>query len=171
MFKDFFFPQGIDEEGDFMPFLSMNDDDDEMNLKEDFPGTLPVLALKNTVLFPGIVIPITVGRDKSIKAVHHAYESGRLIAVLSQRTAKTEDPRMLDLYQIGTIARILKILKMPDGTTTAILQGRKRFSLEELTQENPFLSGTIKEIATIKATNQLESVSYTHLTLPTIYSV
>ena len=156
MFRDFFFPQGIDEEGDFMPFLSMNDDDDEMNLKEDFPETLPVLALKNTVLFPGIVIPITVGRDKSIKAVHHAYENGRLIAVLSQRTAKTENPKMLDLYEIGTIARILKILKMPDGTTTAILQGRKRFSLEELTQEEPFLSGKIKEISTVKATNKLE---------------
>ncbi len=156
MFKEFFYPQGIDEEGDFMPFLSMNEDDDEMNLKEDFPGVLPVLALKNTVLFPGIVIPITVGRDKSIKAVHHAYESGRLIAVLSQRLSKTEDPSMGDLFQIGTIARILKILKMPDGTTTAILQGRKRFSLEELTQEDPFLSGKIKPISTIKATNQME---------------
>ena len=156
MFKEFFYPQGIDEEGDFMPFLSMNEDDDEMNLKEDFPSVLPVLALKNTVLFPGIVIPITVGRDKSIKAVHHAYESGRLIAVLSQRLPKTEDPSMIDLFQIGTIARILKILKMPDGTTTAILQGRKRFSLEELTQESPFLSGKIETISTIKATNQME---------------
>jgi len=156
MFKEFFYPQGIDEEGDFMPFLSMNEDDDEMNLKEDFPAELPVLALKNTVLFPGIVIPITVGRDKSIKAVHHAYESGRLIAVLSQRLPKTEDPSEGDLFQIGTIARILKILKMPDGTTTAILQGRKRFSLEELTQEDPFLSGKIKPISTIKATNQME---------------
>ncbi len=156
MFKEFFYPQGIDEEGDFMPFLSMNEDDDEMNLKEDFPSVLPVLALKNTVLFPGIVIPITVGRDKSIKAVHHAYESGRLIAVLSQRLPKTEDPSEGDLFQIGTIARILKILKMPDGTTTAILQGRKRFSLEELTQEEPFLSGKIKPISTIKATNQME---------------
>ena len=145
-----------DREGDFMPFLSMNEDDDEMNLKEDFPSVLPVLALKNTVLFPGIVIPITVGRDKSIKAVHHAYESGRLIAVLSQRLPKTEDPSMIDLFQIGTIARILKILKMPDGTTTAILQGRKRFSLEELTQESPFLSGKIETISTIKATNQME---------------
>jgi len=156
MFKEFFYPQGIDEEGDFMPFLSMNEDDDEMNLKEDFPSVLPVLALKNTVLFPGIVIPITVGRDKSIKAVHHAYESGRLIAVLSQRLPKTEDPSTVDLFQIGTIARILKILKMPDGTTTAILQGRKRFSLEELTQESPFLSGKIEAISTIKATNQME---------------
>ncbi len=156
MFKDFFFPQGIDEEGDFMPFLSMNEDDDEMNVKEDFPSTLPVLALKNTVLFPGIVIPITVGRDKSIKAVHHAYESGRQIAVLSQKTAKTEDPRIEDLYHIGTIARILKILKMPDGTTTAILQGRKRFSLEELVQEEPFLSGKIKPILNVKAANQME---------------
>lgn len=156
MFKEFFYPQGIDEEGDFMPFLSMNEDDDEMNLKEDFPSVLPVLALKNTVLFPGIVIPITVGRDKSIKAVHHAYESGRLIAVLSQRLPKTEDPSEGDLFQIGTIARILKILKMPDGTTTAILQGRKRFTLEELTQEDPFLSGKIKPISTVKASNQME---------------
>jgi len=156
MFKDFFFPQGIDEEGDFMPFLSMNEDDDEMNVKEDFPSILPVLALKNTVLFPGIVIPITVGRDKSIKAVHHAYENSRLIAVLSQKTAKTEDPRIEDLYHIGTIARILKILKMPDGTTTAILQGRKRFSLEELVQEEPFLSGKIEPIVNVKAANQLE---------------
>lgn len=156
MFKDFFYPQGIDEEGDFMPFMSMNDEEDEMGLKEDFPGTLPVLALKNTVLFPGIVIPITVGRDKSIKAVHHAYESGRLIAVLSQRSARTEDPSVADLFEIGTIARILKILKMPDGTTTAILQGRKRFQLEDLVQENPFLSGKIKEVTIIKAANQLE---------------
>ena len=156
MFKDFFYPHGIDEEGEFMPFLSMNDDEDEMNLKEDIPGNLPILALKNTVLFPGIVIPITVGRDKSIRAVHHAYESGRLIAVLSQRSAKTEDPIKSDLFQIGTIARILKILKMPDGTTTAILQGRRRFSLEEMTQENPFLSGKIEVIGMVKADNQLE---------------
>ena len=138
-----------------MPFLSMNEDD-EMTAKEDFPEVLPVLALKNTVLFPGIVIPITVGRDKSIKAVHHAYENGRLIAVLSQRSTKTENPIITDLFQIGTIARILKILKMPDGTTTAILQGRKRFSLVELTQETPYLSGKIEVIASIKADNQLE---------------
>ncbi|MEM1121999.1 MAG: endopeptidase La [Bacteroidota bacterium] len=156
MFDQFFFPQGIDEEGDFMPFLSMNEDDDEMTLQEDFPGVLPLLALKNTVLFPGIVIPITVGRDKSIKAVHHAYESGRLIAVLSQKAAKTEDPTSADLYQVGTIARILKILKMPDGTTTAILQGRKRFTLEELVQESPFLSGKVKPIGNVQADNQME---------------
>ena len=82
MFRDFFFPQGIDEEGDFMPFLSMNDEDDEMNLKEDFPEVLPVLALKNTVLFPGIVIPITVGRDKSIKPQSIAHFHKRDVLLL-----------------------------------------------------------------------------------------
>ncbi|MEM1122753.1 MAG: endopeptidase La [Bacteroidota bacterium] len=156
MFENFFYPQGIDEEGDFMPFLSMNDETDETTLKDDIPSTLPILALKNTVLFPGIVIPITVGRDKSIRAVHHAYESGRLIAVLSQRSAKTEDPNENDLYSIGTVARILKILKMPDGTTTAILQGRKRFTLGTITQEDPYLEGTVEVISTIEADNQLE---------------
>ncbi|MEM6319688.1 MAG: endopeptidase La [Bacteroidota bacterium] len=156
MFENFFYPQGIDEEGDFMPFLSMNDETDETTLKDDIPSTLPILALKNTVLFPGIVIPITVGRDKSIRAVHHAYESGRLIAVLSQRSAKTEDPSENDLYSVGTIARILKILKMPDGTTTAILQGRKRFALGQITQEEPYLEGTIQVISAIEADNELE---------------
>lgn len=139
-----------------MPFLSMNDETDETTLKDDIPSTLPILALKNTVLFPGIVIPITVGRDKSIRAVHHAYESGRLIAVLSQRSAKTEDPSENDLYSVGTIARILKILKMPDGTTTAILQGRKRFALGQITQEEPYLEGTIQVISAIEADNELE---------------
>jgi len=156
MFKDFFYPHGIDEEGDFMPFLAMNEEEEEEEKKKDYSGTLPILALKNTVLFPGIVIPITVGRDKSIRAVHQAYESGRLVAVLSQRSPKTEDPGKLDLYEIGTVARILKLLKMPDGTTTAILQGRKRFLLDDLVQETPFLSGKINTINTQLEGDELE---------------
>lgn len=156
MFRDFFFPQGIDEEGDFMPFLTMNEEDDEKNQQEELAGTLPVLALKNTVLFPGIVIPITVGRDKSIRAVNHAYENGRLIAVLSQKSPKTEDPRKDDLFEVGTVARILKLLKMPDGTTTAILQGRKRFFLEDMLQEDPFLSGQVKSFPPLIASDQMK---------------
>lgn len=136
-----------------MPFLAMNEEEEK---KKDYSGTLPILALKNTVLFPGIVIPITVGRDKSIRAVHQAYESGRLVAVLSQRSPKTEDPGKLDLYEIGTVARILKLLKMPDGTTTAILQGRKRFLLDDLVQETPFLSGKINTINTQLEGDELE---------------
>jgi ATP-dependent Lon protease len=156
MFKDFFYPQGIDEEGDFMPFLTMNEDEDDLEQKENLPDVLPILALKNTVLFPGIVIPIIVGREKSLKAVNFAHENGRFVAVISQRTTKTEDPGPEELFQIGTIARILKLIKMPDGTTTAILQGRSRFTLEDMIQEEPYLSGKIKTLKTIKPENQLE---------------
>ena len=154
MFNNFFFPQGIDEEGDFMPFLSM--DDDEKNGEEDLPSVLPILALKNTVLFPGIVIPITVGRDKSIKAINNAYEEGKRVAVLSQKEPKTENPSKQDLFQVGTVARILKLLKMPDGTTTAILQGQYRFSLLEMLKEHPFMLGEIGIIHHIPPHNQLE---------------
>ena len=92
MFKNFFYPQGIDEEGEFLPFLSINDEEEELDQKEDFPKTIPILALKNTVLFPGIVIPITVGRDKSIKAVHKAYESGKMVGGLVSKNSKDRKP-------------------------------------------------------------------------------
>lgn len=154
MFKDFFLPAGMDEEGDFMPFITL--EDESQFKKDEFPAVLPVLALKNTVLFPGIVIPITVGRDKSIKAIHKAYEENKLIAVLSQKDAQMEDPSKEDLYQVGTVARILKLLKMPDGTTTAILQGRRRFSLVEMVSESPYLMGQIDIIIIGQPDNKLE---------------
>lgn len=154
MFKKKFSLTGVDREGDFLPYISIEDETD--NRKEEFPSHLPVLALKNTVLFPGIVIPITVGRDKSIKAINKAYESGKMIAVLSQREAKTENPQVTDLYAIGTIAKILKLLKMPDGTTTAILQGRQRFSLVEMTSEDPYLVGQVSPVLDQNPTDNLE---------------
>ncbi|NCQ55551.1 LON peptidase substrate-binding domain-containing protein, partial [Candidatus Parcubacteria bacterium] len=120
--------QGFDEEGEFMPLITI-EEEDETSIKDPYPHVLPVLALKNTVLFPGVVIPITVGRDKSIRAVHKAYDNHRIVAVLSQKDSKVENPGSADLYQIGTLARIIKLIRMPDGTTTAILQGRKRFRL------------------------------------------
>jgi ATP-dependent Lon protease len=141
-FENYFIPQSLDEEGDFMPLLSVEEEED-IAKGEKFPEEVPVLALKNTVLFPGIVIPITVGRDKSIKAINKAYENDRIIGVLSQKESLTENPDQDDLYKIGTIARILKLLKMPDGTATAILQGRKRFSLSEMIKEDPFMVGKI----------------------------
>ncbi len=154
MFKKKLSLTGIDKEGDFLPFISIEDEAE--GRKEEYPANLPVLALKNTVLFPGIVIPITVGRDKSIKAIQKAYEDGKRIAVLSQREAKTEDPSVLDLYAIGTVAKILKLLKMPDGTTTAILQGRQRFSLVEMIKEDPYLLGQISPVEEETPKNQLE---------------
>ncbi len=155
MFEEMTTPQGFDEDGDFLPLISM-EEEDESQLNDAFPEVLPILPLKNTVLFPGIVIPITVGRDKSIKAVNKSYDEGRLVAVLSQRDGNVEDPGVEDLYTIGTIARILKILRMPDGTTTAILQGRKRFVLTEVIRKSPYLEGRIRLLDYKKPDNKLE---------------
>lgn len=124
----------IQEEGDFIPVFSMGDD--ELNFDDQYNNVMPILALKNTVLFPGVVIPITVGRDKSIKALLKADKKDKLLGVLTQRDIDNEDPDANMLYDTGTVARIMKILKMPDGSTTAILQGRKRFK-PELFQDNP----------------------------------
>lgn len=154
MFENFFAHQGFDEEGDFLPLISAEEDfgkDDTV-----YPDTLPLLALKNTVLFPGIVIPITVGRDKSIQAIQKAYESEKVVAVLSQRDPAVESPKVDDLYRVGTVAKILKLLKMPDGTTTAILQGKKRFALQQMIQENPYMIGSIRFLQHTPPDNKLE---------------
>jgi len=123
MFEDLLLTNSVVEDTEFMPIISV-DEDDEPHNGEDLPELVPVLALKNTVLYPGIVIPITVGREKSMKAVRKAHDTNKQIAVLAQRDVENEDPGIADLFQVGTMARILKILKMPDGSITAILQGR-----------------------------------------------
>ena len=155
MFEDFFANQNFEEEGDFLPLISI-EEEDELQEFGEFAEVLPILALKNTVLFPGIVIPITVGRDKSIKAITKAYETEKTIAVLSQRDSNVEDPDLDDLYHIGTVARILKLLKMPDGTTTAIIQGKKRFSLSDLLSDHPYLEGRISLLEYVLPENKLE---------------
>ncbi|MCB0606876.1 MAG: endopeptidase La [Lewinellaceae bacterium] len=155
MFEEIFAQQGFEDEVDFFPLMPMEEEEEIQN-DEVFPTVLPVLALKNTVLFPGIVIPITIGRDKSIKAVNKAYEEGRIVAVLSQRDSNVEDPLPSDLYDIGTIARILKLLRMPDGSITAILQGRRRFQLEEITRDTPFMEGKIRMLEYQNPKNKLE---------------
>ncbi len=141
MFKEILINSDTDDEPEFMPLLSL--DEDGGSEDETFAEIMPVLALKNTVLFPGVVIPINVGRSKSIKAIQKAYHGDRVVAVLSQMDSRVEEPAVADLYQIGTIARVLKLLKMPDGTTTAILQGRKRFELLHMTKESPFMQGRV----------------------------
>ncbi|MEZ4943235.1 MAG: endopeptidase La [Saprospiraceae bacterium] len=148
-------PVQSDDEPDFVPLFSL-EEDEEAKQGEVFPDTLPILPLKNTVLFPGIVTPITVGRDKSIRAVQKAYEDNRLIGVLSQKDVKIESPSARDLYSIGTIARVLKLLKMPDGSTTAILQGRKRFHLEDMLSEEPYMLGQISTVEYTLPKNKLE---------------
>jgi ATP-dependent Lon protease len=155
MFDEIFSHPRFDEDGDYLPLLHIDDEEDE-GADDTYPEVLPVLALKNTVLYPGIVIPITVGRDKSIRAINKAYNEGRIVAVLSQRDSNVEDPRIEDLFKIGTVARILKLLRMPDGTTTAILQGRKRFSLVELLRDDPYMEARIAPLESELPADKLE---------------
>ena len=131
-----------EDELDFMPIIPLNENEDGAD-DTVIPTELPLLPLRNTVLFPGVVIPITVGRDKSIKAISDAYKADKLVAVLSQRDSSVEDPGIADLVSIGTVAKIIKLIKMPDGGTTAILQGKKRFSLLKITAEDPYFKGEI----------------------------
>lgn len=155
MFDNWLMSQQSDDEPDFVPLFSL-EDDDEAKQGEVFPEMLPILPLKNTVLYPGIVTPITVGRDKSIRAVQRAYEENRYIGVLSQKDVKIENPSTRDLYRVGTIARILKLLRMPDGSTTAILQGRKRFYLDEMVSEDPYMVGRVSTLEYEQPKNKLE---------------
>src|ERR1700752_3845788 len=110
-----------EEDTDFIPIIPINEDGEDNNLV--VPEVMPLLPLKNTVLFPGVVIPITVGRDKSIKAVTDSYKADKLIGVVSQKDSVVEEPLISDLANIGTIAKIVKLIKMPDGGTTVIIQG------------------------------------------------
>jgi ATP-dependent Lon protease len=128
---------------DFMPIIPLNESDNE-NLNDiEIPKELPVLPLRNTVLFPGVVLPITVGRDKSIKAVNDAYKADKLIGVLAQKDSTIEDPGVLDLEDVGTVARIIKLIKMPDGGTTVILQGKRRFKVGAVTAEDPYFKAQV----------------------------
>lgn len=155
LFEEIFAPDGFDEEGEFMPLITI-EEEDEQHIQDSYPEVLPVLALKNTVLFPGVVIPITVGRDKSIRAIQKAYDHHRIVAVLSQRDPKIENPTGEDLFEVGTLARIIKLIRMPDGSTTAILQGRKRFRLVKMISETPFMQGSVEELSYVMPSEKME---------------
>jgi len=141
-FENFRFSNMIDDDSEFIPLLS-SEDEEQMNT-EEIPEEVSILPLRNTVLFPGVVIPITVGRDKSIKLIKDAYKSDKIIGVVSQKDVAIEDPNFEDLNKVGTIAFIIKMLRMPDGNTTVIIQGKKRFQLLEMKEEDPFFKATIK---------------------------
>jgi len=132
-----------EDEMDFMPIIPLNESDNEALNDVEVPQELPVLPLRNTVLFPGVVLPITVGRDKSIKAVNDAYKSDKLIGVLAQKDSGVEDPTVSDLENVGTVARIIKLIKMPDGGTTVILQGKRRFKVGAITSEDPYFKAQV----------------------------
>ncbi len=136
--------QGPEDEMEFMPIIPLNEDDDGSADGQVIPDEIPLLALRNTVLFPGVVIPITVGRDKSIKAVQDAYKADKLIGVVAQKDSAVEEPTVSDLEDIGTVAKIAKLIKMPDGGTTIIIQGRKRCKIEEIISDDPYFKARIK---------------------------
>jgi ATP-dependent Lon protease len=134
--NDLDFKHSIDEDSDFIPLLSAEDEDNMRN--EKVPDVLPILPLRNTVLFPGVVIPITVGRDKSIHLIKDYNKGDKTIGVVAQKSDSTEEPTGDDLYKVGTVAHIIKMLRMPDGNTTIIIQGKKRFKIDKYIQTDPY---------------------------------
>ena len=133
----------LDEDSELIPLMTA-EDEEEIN-KEEIPEMLPILPLRNTVLFPGVVIPITVGRDQSIRLIKEVNKGDKIVGIVSQKDAKVETPKAGDVYKTGVVAQILRVLKMPDGNTTVIIQGKKRFQIKEVVQEVPYLKATTQE--------------------------
>ena len=146
--KDILFSSSIDGESEFFPLLS--DEDEQKINKEKNPDSLPILPLRNTVLFPGVIIPITVTRERSVKLIKEAEKNNKIIGVVAQKDSKVELPKEDDLNIIGTVAQILKVLKMPDGNITAVIQGRKRFEIEEIISTEPYYKAKIKDYTELK---------------------
>ena len=135
----------MDEESELIPL--MTSDDEEAILKETLPKSVPILPLRNAVLFPGVVIPISATRDKSVKLIKHANSKNKLIGVVSQKDSSVSDPKINDINKIGTVAKILRVLQMPDGNLTIIIQGKKRFEINSVVSKKPFLTCTISELS------------------------
>ncbi|MBE9490241.1 MAG: endopeptidase La [Bacteroidetes bacterium] len=151
--------QEFDENSELIPLMTP-EDEKEIN-SESLPETLPILPLRNTVLFPGVVIPITAGRDKSIKLINDANKGSKVIGVVSQKDETVEDPSENDINKTGTVARILKVLKMPDGNTTVIIQGKKRFQVAEVITEEPYMNATVRavqEISPVKKDKEFSAI-------------
>ena len=146
--------QDINEDAELIPLMTP-EDEEAMN-KEELPEILPILPLRNTVLFPGVVIPITAGRDKSIKLINETNKGNKIIGVVSQIDENIEDPELKDINKVGTVAKILRVLKMPDGNTTIILQGQKRFEVNEIITSIPYMTATIKEVPEAKPATENE---------------
>ena len=138
----FFGMSGYDSDAEFIPLITA-EEEEHMN-NQEFPDELPILPLRNNVLFPGVVIPITVGRDKSIKLIQEANKGSKIIGVVSQKNQDVEAPQFSDLHQIGTVAQIIRLLKMPDGSSTVIIQGKRRFEMLQATQSEPYMKAKVK---------------------------
>ena len=138
------FSDNMENDAEFIPLITQ-EEEEQMN-KQEFPAELAILPLRNNVLYPGVVIPITVGRDKSIKLIQDANKGNKIIGVVSQKNQEEESPEFKDLHNIGTVAQIIRMLKMPDGSTTAIIQGKRRFELNQPLQTEPYFKATVNYI-------------------------
>jgi len=141
----------MNENSDFLPIISDGNDEKLDNSK--VPEILPILPLKNTVLFSGVIVPISVGRKKSLKLIKNVYKKDRLIGIITQKDAKVDDPQKDDLYQVGTLAQIIKVLEMPDNSTTVIIQGVKRFKIDEFVKEKPYFHAKVTELTDVLPPN------------------
>ena len=140
--NSFLFTREVEEHGEFVPIM-IDGDEEELNAIE-VPATLPILPLRNTVLFPGVVMPITVGRQKSLLLIREAYAGSKLIGTIAQKDGQVEDPLVSELFEVGTMAEILKILEMPDGSTSVIIQGKRRFKIQDIVEIDPYLTANVK---------------------------
>jgi ATP-dependent Lon protease len=142
-YTDILFAGDMESDGEFIPLISDDEDDVDMK-KSELPKELPILPLRNTVMFPGVILPITVGREKSIKLIKELNKGDKIIGTVAQKDFKTNEPEEEDMYRLGTVAHILKVLEMPDGSTSVIIQGRQRFEMVKMTQAEPYHKATVK---------------------------
>ena len=141
-------PDILDGEGDIVPIIADGEDGDLEDV--DVPDSIPILSLRNTVLFPGVVLPISIGRPRSVQLIKDAYRTDKIVGTVAQKDPDTENPSFDDLHNVGTIGQIVKLLEMPDGSTTAIIQGRKRMVLNELITDDPYFIARVRTIPEIK---------------------
>ena len=152
VFADIYLSSDNENSGEFIPLIA-DEDDENLNL-DDVPKELPILPLRNTVLFPGVILPITVGRDKSVRLINETYKGDKMIGAIAQKDAENENPESGDLYNVGTIAQIIKVLEMPDGSTSVIIQGKQRFMLDDIVQVEPYHKAKITLLEDIVLDNK-----------------
>ena len=153
-FQDILLNGMMNDDSDFIPIIADGEDNDLKNT--EIPDVLPVLPLRNTVLFPGVVLPITVGRKKSLKLIRDVYEGSRLLGTLAQKDYTIDDPKREELFSLGTVAEVLKILEMPDGSTSVIIQGKRRFSVNEFVADDPYYKASINPLNDLTSHNDSE---------------
>ncbi len=146
--RELLLPDILDGEGDIVPIIADGEDGDLEDI--DVPDSIPILSLRNTVLFPGVVLPISIGRPRSVQLIKEAYRTDKILGTVAQKDPDTENPTFEELHNVGTIGQIVKLLEMPDGSTTAIIQGRKRMVLNELITDTPYFIARVRTIPEVK---------------------